>query len=117
MVIHRNVKTTNYYFSLITSGVSTHPLADNLPIKRLIIAMDELCHAVAPLWTLGKIRKCVKWQREIDGMLSDMLQRPLTGVEMLWLHDLNKEEYKMVAAAVNEGKFPDLTELGITMWK
>ena len=80
-------------------------------------AMDELLYAVTPLWTLGKIQKGVKWQREIDGMLSDMLQRPLTGVETLWLHDLNKEEYKMVTAAVNEGKFPDLTELGITMWK
>ena len=80
-------------------------------------AMDELCHAVTPLWILGKIQKCVKWQREIDGMLLGMLQRPLTGLETLWLHDLNKEEYKMVAAAANEGRFPDLTELGITMWK
>ena len=50
-------------------------------------------------------------------MLLSMLQRPLSGVETLWMHDLNKEEYKMVATAVNEGIFPDLTELGITMWK
>ena len=45
--------------------------------------MDELLHAVTPLWTLDRIQKCVKWQREIDGMLLRMLQRPLTGVETL----------------------------------
>ena len=46
-----------------------------------------------------------------------MLQRPLTGIETLWLHDLNKEEYKIVATAANEERLPNLTEIGIIMWK
>ena len=80
-------------------------------------AMDELLHPVTPLWTLDRFQKCVKWRREIDDTLLHMLQRPLNGIETLWLHDINKEEYKIVAKAANGGRIPDLTELGITMWK
>ena len=50
-------------------------------------------------------------------MLLRTLQRPLTGIETLWLHDLNKEEYKIVARAANEGRLPHVTELSISMWK
>ena len=79
--------------------------------------MDELLHTVTPLWTLDRIQKCANWQREIDGTLLRMLESPLTGMETLWLHDLSKEEYKIVATAANEGRLPNLNELGINMWK
>ena len=80
-------------------------------------AMDELLHTVTPLWTLDRIQKCANWQREIDSTLLRMLESPLTGIETLWLHDLYKEEYKIVARAANGGNLPNLSELGITMWK
>ena len=80
-------------------------------------AMDELMHTVTPLWTLDRIQKCVKWQREVDSMLLRMLGSPLTGIETLCLHDLNKEEYKIVNRAANEGRLPNLNELSINMWK
>ena len=56
-----------------------------------------------------------KWQRFIDADLYSMFKSPW--LTKLYLHDVYKEEYKEIIKALNKGIMPNLTHLGIYMWR
>ena len=58
-----------------------------------------------------------KWQRFIDADLYSMFKVPWLSLTKLYLHDVYKEEYREIVKALNKGIMPNLTHLGIYMWR
>ena len=58
-----------------------------------------------------------KWQRFIDADLYSMFKVPWLSLTKLYLHDVYKEEYREIIKALNKGIMPNLTHLGIYMWR
>ena len=61
--------------------------------------------------------KSSKWQRFIDADLYSMFKSPWLSLTKLYLHDVYKEEYREIVKALNKGIMPNLTHLGIYMWR
>ena len=54
--------------------------------------------------------------RSLEERLKSMVQKKWPCLTSLWLHDMNKNQYKAVVMALNNGNFPALNEFGISMW-
>ena len=62
----------------------------------------------------------LKWYRPSD-LLCEVLfcknNETMTNIKVLVLHEINKEEYQCISAAVNSGRLPRLSQLSLAMWK
>ena len=58
-----------------------------------------------------------KWQRFIDADLYSIFKVPWLSLTKLYLHDVYKEEYREIVKALNKGIIPNLTHLGIYIWR
>ena len=64
-----------------------------------------------------KVGSCELWpERSIDPALIDMLKTPWPSLKKLWLHDMDKEEYKEIMKCFKNGSQKGLLQFGVSMW-
>ena len=56
-------------------------------------------------------------ERSIDPALIDMLKTPWPSLKKLWLHDMDKEEYKEIMKCFKNGSQKGLLQFGVSMWR
>ena len=55
--------------------------------------------------------------RNIHKLLPEIFTSTLTSLTRLHLHSVNKEEYILLMDKLNDGLAPNISDLGVTMWK
>ena len=56
-------------------------------------------------------------ERDIDQAVINMLKTPWPSLKKLWLHDIDKEEYKDIMKCFRSGSQNGLLEFGVSMWR
>ena len=56
-------------------------------------------------------------ERSIDPALIDVLKTPWPSLKKLWLHDMDKEEYKEIMKCFKNGSEKGLLQFGVSMWR
>ena len=89
-------------------------------LTSLVLFLGEIFDLIT-IEDLSKSRKLqetyLQLERDIDVPLLSTFENSWPNLTSLWLHDVNKSEYKGIIANLNRGRLPSLTDLGISMWK
>ena len=59
----------------------------------------------------------IKWERNNDSDWNSLFQSAWPNIMELGLYSVNKEEYRVIVNALNEGQMPKLKQLSLSMWE